>query len=199
MSPSPVLPKDPPPDPPPSGGATVDITGDATATGQPVIIEKDSKNHLVVGADQPGFADVLSFWVAAGSPTITDLGGCGTDPADLVSTDPTAVQRLIDRLEDPVQARGFRFKVNRRDPDNLTGAVIHTWFDDGDDGDGHQYRTWVIESFLRGGPEPTVTKHLTETEEIYTYTGGSIVSWDLDTNEVLACPNGGTVTVTLNR
>jgi len=54
----------------------------------------------------------------------------------------------------------------------------------------------VIESSLRPGDPTVVTS---PSEDVYVYTGGSIVSWDTSTDEALACPNGGSVTMTLNR
>jgi len=184
-------------DPPaPAGNATVDLTGDiTTASSQGVVISKDGRNALAGsgGGDDFSIVDALSLFGAAGSPTPAALGGCVTDPADLASADPAAVQRLIDRLTDASRSRDFRFTVNRKDPDNMTGAINQSWLDDGD---GHGYRTRIIESSLRPGDPPIVTS---PSEDVYVYTGGSVVSWDTSTNEAIACPNGGSVTMTLNR
>lgn len=178
-------------DPPaPAGDGTVDVSGDViTAATQTVVIGKDSRNSFEVsgaGVDN-SIEDELAFSIPAG------MDGCVTDPADLALTDPSAVQRLVDRLSDATQPRTFRFKVDRKDPDNLTGALIHTWTDDGD---GHHYRTRLIRSSLRPD-DPTVVT--IPSQDVYVYTGGSIVSWDTSTDEALACPNLGSVTVELHR
>ncbi len=176
-------------DPPaPAGNATADLSGDVTtASAQPVVISKDSKNQLAGsgGADDFSIVDALAFFVAAGAPSPGALGGCVTDPPDLASTDPVTVQRLIDRLTDDSQSRTFRFTVNRKDPANMTGNINQSWFDNGDDG---QYRTRVSESVVTS-----------PSEDVYDYAQGSIVSWDMSTNEKLVCPNGGSVRLTLNR
>lgn len=183
-------------EPAPAGNATVDLEGDVTtASSQPVVISKDSKNHLAGSGGDEDFSivDELSLFAAAGSPSPEALGGCVTDPSDLASTDPTAVQRLIDRLTDGSQSRTFRFAVDRKDPSNMTGRINQSWTDDGD---GRQYRTRIIESSLRPGDQPVVTS---PSEDVYEYREGSIVSWDMSTDEALACPNGGLVRMTLNR
>lgn len=174
--------------PPPGGAATVDLTGDVTTAGsQPVVISKDSRNALAGsgGGEDFDIVDELSLLVAAGSPTLADLRGCVTDPPDLITADPGAVQRLIDRLTDAPQSRTFRFHVNRKDPDDMTGHIYQSWFDDGD---GRQYRTRVTASAVTS-----------PSADVYVYTGGGIVSWDMSTGEELICPNGGSVTMTLNR
>jgi len=187
-------------DPPaPAGNATVDLAGDiTTASAQPVVISKDSRNALAGSgglSDDFDIVDALSLFAAAGSPTATPagLGGCVTDPADLVSTDPLAVQRLIARLTDASRSRTFRFTVNRKDPDNMTGSINQSW---AHDVDGHQYRTRIIKSSLRPDDPSIVTS---PSDDVYVYTGGSVVSWDTSTGEALACPNGGSVTMTLSR
>ena len=176
--------------PPPGGAATVDLTGDVTtAAPQPVVISKDSRNQLAGSGAEEDFTivDVLALFVAAGSPSPGALGGCVTDPPDLASTDPATVQRLIDRLTDADQSRTFRFTVNRKDPANMTGGINQSWTDDGD---GRGYRTRVSSATVTS-PSP----------DVYVYTRGSIVSWDTTIGEEseLVCPNGGSVTLTLNR
>ncbi|MDX1747116.1 MAG: hypothetical protein R3324_14355, partial [Halobacteriales archaeon] len=181
-------------EPAPAGDGTVDLTGDVTTDSpQPVVISKDSRNHLAGsgGGEDFSIVDALDLFAAAGSPSRTDLDGCVTDPSDLASTDPDAVQRLIDRLTDGSQSRTFRFTVNRKDPANMTGGINQTWVDD-----GRQYRTRITESSLRPGDAPVVTS---PSDDVYVYEEGSIVSWDMSTDEALACPNGGSVTMTLNR
>lgn len=184
-------------DPPAPGGyVTVDLTGDmTTSAAQNAVISKDSRNALAGsgGGEDFTIVDALDLFAAAGAPSPAAPGGCVTDPPDLASTDPTAVQRLIDRLTDSPRSRDFRFTVNRKDPADMTGAINQSWLDDGD---GHQYRTRVIESSLRPGDPPVVTS---PSEDVFVFTGGSVVSWDTTTDEVLACPNGGSVTMTLNR
>ncbi|MDX1579640.1 MAG: hypothetical protein R3266_14235, partial [Gemmatimonadota bacterium] len=113
------------------------------------------------------------------------LGDCVTDPVDLASTDAAAVQRLSDRLTDALQSRTFRFTVDRTDPANMTGHINQSWFDDGD---GRQYRTRVTEAAVTSPGA-----------DVYVYAQGSIVSWDMSTNDKLVCPNGGSVTMTLDR
>jgi hypothetical protein len=135
----------------------------------------------------------VAVWGAGGPPTPAALGGCVTSPSDLAATDPGAVQRLINRLTDASRSRTFRFTVNRKDPANMTGALNQSWWHDGD---GHQYRTRIITSSLRPDDPTVVTS---PTEDVYVYMAGSIVSWDMSTDESLACPNGGSVTMMLNR
>ncbi len=171
----------------PAGDGTIDLTGDMiTASTQPVVISRDSKNFFEGsgGGFDNTIENQLSLFVAAGSPTTTSLGNCTTDPVGLLDA---TVQRLIDRLSDALQLRTFRFKVDKRDPANWTGALVNSWTDDGD---GHGYRTRVIgEGVLVTEPGP----------DVYLYTGGNIVSWDTSTDEKLVCPNGGSVTVTVVR
>lgn len=179
--------------PAPAGDATVELAGDmTTSSAQPVVLSKDSKNFLAGsgGGEDFTIVDALDLFAAAGSPSSGALGGCVTDPADL---DAGAVQRLIDRLTDAEQSRTFRFTVDRKDPSNMSGRINQSWFDDGDQ---RQYRTRVTESSLRPGHSPVVTS---PAPDVYVYTQGSIVSWDMATDEALACPNGGSVTLTLDR
>lgn len=173
---------------------TLDFSGDVTATGQGAAIEKESKAGLTLVSDTD-FADAFSFSTAAGSPTPTSLGGCVTDPVDLATTDPAAVQRLIDHYDDGDRLRSLAVVVNLK---NLGepgggGTLNHTWHDDGDD---MQYRTRVIESSLRKGDRVTVVEG---PADVFTFTGGSVVSWNTSTGEAIACPNVGSVTVTIHR
>lgn len=181
-------------EPAPAGYATVDLAGDVTtSSAQAVVISKDSRNQLAGsgGGEDFTIVDALSLAAAAGLPGA--LGACVTDPPDLASTDLPAVQRLIERLTDTSRSRTFRFVVNRKDPANMSGTLNQSWFHDGD---GHRYRTRVIESSLRPGDPTVVTS---PSADVYVYTQGSIVSWDTSTDEALACPNGGSVTLTLHR
>jgi len=178
-------------DPPaPAGDATLDASGAvSTVTTQALIISKDSKNFFEGqgGGVENTLVDRLSYLTAAGSPTAAALGSCYTDPADLAATDPAATQRLIDRLDDDPQLRTLRFTVDKRDPAHLTGKVINTW---DDDGDGHQYRTWLV-------GDPTVT---IPSPDVYVYSGGTIRSWDTSVGISLFCPNlSGTVTLIVHR
>lgn len=172
----------------PAGDGTVDLTGDMiTASTQPVIISRDSKNWFEGsgGGFDNTIENQLSLFVSAGSPTPASvaLGGCTTSPDGLPDA---TVQRLIDRLNDDLQIRTFRFKVDKRDPSNWTGTLVNSWTDDGD---GHRYRTWVI-------GDPAVT---TPSQDVYLYSGGTIRSWDTSTDEHLDCPSSGSVTVTVVR
>ncbi|MDX1393065.1 MAG: hypothetical protein R3195_01695 [Gemmatimonadota bacterium] len=178
-------------DPPaPAGNATIDLTGDVTtASSQPVVISKDSKNWLSGSGGGQDFdiVDALSLFAAAGSPTPAALGGCVTDPPDLAASDPAGLQRLIDRLTDAPQSRDFRFAIDRKVADDMNGNINQTWFDDVD---GRGYRTRV------SGADVT-----SPSTDVYDFTGGSIVSWDTSIGEEieLICPNGGSVRMTLNR
>jgi len=181
-----------------SGGnpVTLDLTGDAIGANQPAAIATESGSRLVIGAE-PGFADELLFFGAAGSPTIRDLGGCVTDPANL---DDISVQALINRLNDAAQGRGLAITIDKK---NLGQPSRHhglnqIWVDeDPPAGTGEQYRSWIVDSFLRDRDD-LVTVTEVDTDR-FTFTGGSIVIWNLSTNHVLTCPNGGSVTVTVNR
>lgn len=82
-------------------------------------------------------------------------------------------------------SRTFRFEINRKDPDNMTGRIYQSW-DDDDDG-GH-YRTRISGAVV-----------MSPSEDVYVYTDGSVVSWNTSTGEELVCPNGGSVTMTLDR
>lgn len=181
-----------------SGGdarqVTLDITGDVTASGQGAAIEKESNAGLTLVADTD-FADALHFFAAAGSPGVGSLGGCVTDPANLEVVDPVGLQGLIAHLEDLTQQRSLAVTVNLK---NLGepgggGGLNHTWRDDGD---GMQYRTRVTESSLRRGDRVTVVEGPADT---FTFTGGSVVSWNTSTDQAMACPNSGSVTITINR
>ena len=184
-------------DPPaPAGNGTVELAGaTTTASEQAIVISKDSRNQLAGSGAGDDFTivDALAFFAAAGSPTLGALGGCVTDPPDLASSDPAALQRLIDRLTDAAQSRTFRFTVQRKDPANMSGSINQSWFDDGD---GRQYRTRVTTTSHRPGSPTVVTS---PAQDVYVYTEGSIVSWDMSANVLMACPNGGSVTMTLNR
>jgi len=173
---------------------TLDISGNVIASGQGAAIEKESNAGLTLVSDTD-FADALSFSTAAGSPTPGSLGGCVTDPADLATTDPAAVQRLIDHYDDGDRLRSLAVVVNLKNLGEPGGGGLlnHTWHDDGDD---MQYRTRVIESSLRKGDRVTVVEGPTD---VFTFTGGSVVSWNTSTGEAIACPNVGSVTVALTR
>lgn len=182
-----------------SGGdtrqVTLDISGDATANAQGAAIEKESNAGLTLVSDTD-FADALDFLAAAGSPTVGGLGACVTDPADLESSDPAGLQNLIDHFVDADQARRLAVTVNLKhlgEPGG-GGTLFHTWNDT--DGDGDQYRTRVTESSLRRGD--AVTVELTGVDT-YTFTGGSVVSWNTSTDQAIACPNLGSVTVAITR
>lgn len=171
-------------DPPaPAGNATVDLTGNVTASSQPVVISKDSRNQLAGSGAGEDFSivDDLDF--------SGDLGACVTDPPVL---DPAAVARLTDHLKDDPQSRTFRFTVDRKDPNNMGGGINQSWLD----ADGHRYRTRITESSLRPGDKPVVTN---PSPDVYEYREGSIVSWDTTTGEALACDYLGMVTMTLIR
>jgi hypothetical protein len=182
-----------------SGGeerqVTLDISGNVIAAGQGAAIEKESNARLTLVADTD-FTDELSLLAAADFPSPGSLGACVTDPADLESTDPVALQDLIDRFDDTPQLRKLAVNVNLN---NLGqpgggGSVFHTWNDY--DGDGNQYRTRVTESFLRRGDAVTVELIGVDT---YRFTGGSVVSWNTSTDQAIACPNTGTVTIAITR
>ena len=173
----------------PSGTVDMRVDGLLVVDDQGVDISKDNQATLEL-QETPGFTGALAYAAAAGSPSTADLGDCVTDPADLLSTDATAVQRLIDRLEDPDQERStFVAAVERK---KGTGRLFQTW---SDDGDGMSYRTRLTTSTLL----PDLVVSATESGDVLTYTGGSIVSWNTSTNEALACPNQATVVVELTR
>jgi hypothetical protein len=194
---------DPPPSCEPGGGdggggelVAIDLTGDATAVDRPAKIAVESAGKLEFTNFFGGFHSALSFGGAAGSPTPGSLGGCVTDPPDLATSDPPSLQRLIDRLDDAEQERVFVFNINRDElgkPARHNG-LRHIWYDDGD---GRQYRTLVNANATRDRKDfATITEG---PGNVFTITGGSITSWDLSTNQLIACPNGGSVTVTVNR
>lgn len=172
-------------DPPaPAGNATVELSGGVTTTSeQPVVLGKDSKNQLSGSGGGEDFTmeDALSLFVAAGSPTPTARGDCVADPPDL---EDAVVGELIDHLTDGSRRRTFRFAINRKDPANMTGGINQSWDDDA----GDQYRTRVTGAVVTS-----------PSEGLYVYTVGSIVSWNMSTNDKLVCPNGGSVTMTLDR
>lgn len=175
-------------EPAPAGNATVDLTGNVTASSQEVVISKDSRNQLAGSGAGEDFSivDALDF--------SGDLGVCVTDPPDL---DAAAVTRLTQRLvENLSRSRTFRFTVNRKDPDNMHGGINQTWLA----ADGHQYRVRVTESSLRPGDRPVVESTSTGPNTVeYEYSEGSIVSWDTTTDEALACDYLGSVTMALTR
>jgi hypothetical protein len=185
------------PDGDPGSGAsgTVDMTVDGVlaADDQPVDIAKDSKSNLNLIGGQL-FESSLSYFTAAGSPAPGALGACVTDPPNL---DNATLTRLIARFTDGAQERGFVVSIDRKNignPSRSDGLINQTWWDV--DGDGRQYRTRLINSFLLRDEVVTVVEGPPDT---FTFTGGAIVSWDMGTNEVLACPNVGTAVVTLVR
>ena len=174
---------------------TIDLSGDATATDQAAEITVESASKLLIQGIS-GFVDQLSFFAAAGFPTIGSLGGCVTNPPDLETADPASLQRLIDRLEDVSQVRGIAIQIDRKKLGQASrnNGINHTW---NDDADGHQIRTRVIDSDLRDRRDfVTVTEGPVD---VFTFTGGSVVSWDTSTDQAIACPNGGSVVVTVNR
>lgn len=178
----------------PSG--TIDMTVDGTlvAADQAVDISKDSQSELTLQGGS-AFASVLSYFTAAGSPSLSNLAalGCVKDPSDL--PDATA-QRLIDRLTDATQPRTIAVDIKRKvkgDPNVMNGSINQAWTDDAD---GTPYRTWLFNSFLLGAGPPTVVEGPPDT---FTFTGGAITSWDQNTGEQVVCPNVGTIVVTLTR
>jgi hypothetical protein len=171
----------------PAGDATADISGNVlTTVSQPVVISKDSKNFLAGSGGDVDYSveNELSLISAA------VLDECVKDPEDM---DETTFNRLVDRLDDAPQLRTFRFTVNRKDPSNMRGGINQSWIDDDD---GRQYRTRITESSLRPGDLVSVSEGPTDE---FTYSGGSVVSWDMTTGEAIACPNTGSVTLSLTR
>lgn len=167
-------------DPPaPAGNATAELTGDVTTSSpQKVVISKDSRNALAGSG-----AETDEFEIA----TTLDLqGAAGGDPNDCVTDPPDLADRsgLWAALMDNEQYRTFRFTVNRKDPSNMTGNIWQSWSDA-----SGQFRSRV------SGASVTLT--ILVDGELWRYTGGSIVSWDMNTGDKLICESSGFVEMTL--
>jgi len=163
-----------------------------TAGPQPAVIDRDTKSRLKILAGSDNIASALSdefqLSVAAGSPAYGALGDCVFNPSDAAPAD---VQRVIDRLDDAPQERG-RVTIEI-DKYNLNGEGGHYLYHNWEDSDGVRYRTWFKRSDLLPDLLPTVTN---PEDNVYEFTGGSIVSWDTATVAV-ACPFNGLITLTV--
>ena len=178
----------------PSGTVQMSVEGTLVVDEQAVDLSKDNQSTLEL-QEAPGFSGELAYDLVA--DTTANLQSCVTDPGDLAATDPGAVARLIERLSDAEQTRStFVVVVSRNsmgNPNKSDGWIFQTWTDDGD---GNRYRTRLTSSSLLPGLLVTVEENAAD---VFTFTGGSIVSWDTTNGQSIACPNAGSVEVALTR
>lgn len=172
------------------------LTGGITSSSQPAVIDRETKSYLKIlaGAEiAQAYADSFQLKAFAGFPA-PGLPGCVVNPADAPAAD---VQRLIDLLDDPERLRDrviIQIDVKQLGDPSTGNILNHNWTG----GDGSRYRTWLKTSDLARDRMVTVEKDAV-IDDVYHFTGGSIVNWDTSADVALICPNGGTITVGFTR
>jgi hypothetical protein len=168
-------------------GITLTFSGNITSAAQAASIDRDTKFtfKILAGADNGLSEFEDTFQLSLG---VADLNDCVVDPAGADASD------VIAHLDDAVQVRDrIVIQINKH-TFPYKGIIYHNW---DDDDNGMSYRTWLKESDLRPGFPVTVTK--TPDADEYTFTDGSIVSWNTTTGVAMACPFTGSITVTVTR